>query len=290
MYLKVSSTDTADSLSNLLKDGEWMVLYYADWCGHCNAMKPEWEKVVSRMSECKDTRHINIADVKSDFIDELKQKPQVDGFPTIKMYNKGKEIAVFGDERNADKIEKFAISNSNKAKISVKNIVANNTPKPEASINTIVISNKPSMEESVSVKLDNVAPKGLSIGNLQTPPPTPTIDEKHLSKKTLKKILVSNIECSQLLKAKQCKKKANCYYDYDNFKCKSKILSKVSKKISKKLSKEAKRNNIQRMKQRGQKSINKKTIKKLKQTALFKSTKDIIEKLKKSINRISTST
>lgn len=111
MYLKVENTDAAKQLSELLKDGDWMVLYYAEWCGHCNAMKPEWEKVVEKF---KETGKINIADVKSDFIDSLLHKPKIEGFPTINMYNKGREVAKFEDERSAAKIEKFAMSNSTK--------------------------------------------------------------------------------------------------------------------------------------------------------------------------------
>lgn len=110
MYLKVETPSAASKLSELLKDGDWMVLYYAEWCGHCNAMKPEWQKVIEKL---KDSGSINIADVKSDVIEALKHKPQIEGFPSIKMYNKGKEVAKFEDERSAEKMEKFAISNSN---------------------------------------------------------------------------------------------------------------------------------------------------------------------------------
>ena len=53
MYLKVATKDDALKLSELLKDGDWMVLYYAEWCGHCNAMKPEWEKVVDMLTKKK---------------------------------------------------------------------------------------------------------------------------------------------------------------------------------------------------------------------------------------------
>ena len=110
MYLKVESTDTASKLSELLKDGDWMVLYYAEWCGHCKTLKPEWEKVIDKL---KDSGKVNIADVKSDFIEALPHKPKIEGFPTIQMYNKGREVAKFEDDRIAEKIEKFAVSNSN---------------------------------------------------------------------------------------------------------------------------------------------------------------------------------
>ena len=117
MHIKVTSSSDAANLSNLLKDGDWMVLYYADWCGHCNTMKPEWQKVVNKMNIRNNSRSnsmnkINLAEIESTHIGDLINKPQVDGFPTIKMYNNGSEVAKFEDERIADKMEKFALSNS----------------------------------------------------------------------------------------------------------------------------------------------------------------------------------
>ena len=42
-----------------------MVLYYADWCGHCQTMKPEWQKVVNKM---KNKNNVNVAEVESNHI------------------------------------------------------------------------------------------------------------------------------------------------------------------------------------------------------------------------------
>jgi thiol-disulfide isomerase/thioredoxin len=111
MHFKVLSEQDAVNLSDKLRDGDWMVLYYADWCGHCQTMKPEWQKVVSKFSG---NQAVNVAEVESTLIDKLAHKPQVQGFPTIKMYQSGNEVAQFQDERVADKMEKFALSNSSK--------------------------------------------------------------------------------------------------------------------------------------------------------------------------------
>ena len=54
-------------------------------------------------------------------IGDLINKPEVSGFPSIKMYNSGHEIANFEDERVADKIHHFAIINSKNSKKSKKN-------------------------------------------------------------------------------------------------------------------------------------------------------------------------
>ena len=117
MYIKVASPDTASNLSNVMKDGNWIVLYYANWCGHCNTMKPEWQKVINRIKKNNSNTNnttINIADIESSHMDHLTNKPTIAGFPTIKMYNSGNEIANFEDERIADKIHTFAILNSKK--------------------------------------------------------------------------------------------------------------------------------------------------------------------------------
>jgi len=136
--MKVLSKDDASNLSNLLKDGDWMVLYYAEWCGHCQSMKPEWEKVISKIKQSN--QKVNIADVKSDFIQDLQHKPRIEGFPTIKMYNNGKEVAKFQEDRVADKMEKFALSNS-KSSNSVK-------PESKRSLEKLI-------EQKVSQKINN---------------------------------------------------------------------------------------------------------------------------------------
>ena len=137
MYLKVVSNEDALNLDKHIKDGDWMVLYYAEWCGHCNAMKPEWQQVVEKL---KCSGNVNIADVKSDVIKQLEHKPQIEGFPTIKMYNNGQEIAKFEDERSAEKIEKFVINNTTSSnKVARKNNNVNNTARKSKRKNIKII-------------------------------------------------------------------------------------------------------------------------------------------------------
>ena len=115
MHINVSSPNDAQNLSNLLKNGNWMVLYHADWCGHCQTIKPEWKKVVDKISN-NSKPSFNIAEIESSHIGSLINSPKVSGFPTIKMFNSGKEVANFEDERNAENIEQFGIVNSKKYK------------------------------------------------------------------------------------------------------------------------------------------------------------------------------
>ena len=242
MHIKVASDNDAINLSKLLNDGNWMVLYYADWCGHCNTMKPEWQKVVSNLNNPQNnTNKVNVAEIESTHIGKLLNKPDIEGFPTIKMYNKGKEIANFEDERVATKIEEFANNNSKKeaketnvepniktdlSKINIeldKNNLLNNS-KQNNYIN-IIKELKPN-----KLKPNKLKPNELKMNNLIM-----KINNNMKSTKNKKdnqpKINILDLPCSNIIKAKPCKSNPKCMYDGKDFKCKDKILKKYNNNI-----------------------------------------------------------
>jgi thiol-disulfide isomerase/thioredoxin len=113
MYINVTSPTDAQKLSSMLDKGDWLVLYYADWCGHCKDMKPEWHKTVDHLKASN--KNIHIGEIESNHIPNLLHKPEIAGFPTIKMYNHGKEVANFDNQpRIAQNITQFAMDNSSK--------------------------------------------------------------------------------------------------------------------------------------------------------------------------------
>lgn len=127
MYINVASNNSASSLSNKISNGEWVVLYYADWCGHCTTMKPEWHKFIKHMKTSRN--NINVASVNSDFVGDLKHKPVIDGYPSITMYINGVKVAKFDGERKYKNIHNFAMSNSamrpNKKRKTLNNVINN---------------------------------------------------------------------------------------------------------------------------------------------------------------------
>ena len=81
-----------------------LVLYFAPWCGHCKALKPEWEKL-----EKQGVKGLTISKVNADEEGDKVKEAGVDGFPTIILYNKGKS-SVYSGARTADAIAKWAES------------------------------------------------------------------------------------------------------------------------------------------------------------------------------------
>ena len=228
MYINVDSSGDALNLSNLLKDGDWMILYYAEWCGHCQTMKPEWNKVVKKLK--KNNNNVNIAEIESNHIDNLVNKPTIQGFPTIKMYNNGKEVANFEDERVADKMENFALHNSNNSKKS-KHIKHNVFKTLNTKTNTnnninLLPNNNINLLPNNNINLlpnnnINLLPKNTnnSINKLNNTKPSVLNNINNKSK-----------ECKKYVIPKQCKSIPDCTFDYKIKKCivkKPKTIKKI---------------------------------------------------------------
>lgn len=81
------------------------VKFFAPWCGHCKAMKPAWDTL---MSEYEGSSTVLIADV--DCIGsgkELCNKVGVQGFPTVK-YGDPANLEDYKGGRDAKSLQKFA--------------------------------------------------------------------------------------------------------------------------------------------------------------------------------------
>lgn len=83
--LVVKDKQTGQQLQDLIKGpGNVIVLYYADWCGHCVRFKPEWAKFKSQMAR-KHPNMCTVAEVEQSHLNNV-PSAQVQGYPTIKFY------------------------------------------------------------------------------------------------------------------------------------------------------------------------------------------------------------
>jgi thiol-disulfide isomerase/thioredoxin len=105
------------TVSKIIKSGNVMVLYYANWCGHCVSTKPIWGEFLQRMNNKYNTnKPFSIVKLEDE---EIKQEPtlqnEIEGFPTIKYY-KGSNLSKpvqFTEERSIDSLINFINTNSN---------------------------------------------------------------------------------------------------------------------------------------------------------------------------------
>ena len=85
--------------------GKKLVLFYADWCGHCKDFKPVWDEVANTSNTGSEKKLISV-NVGGDSTEEskLKRDYNVEGFPTIILIDKtnnSKEVYEGGRDKNS---------------------------------------------------------------------------------------------------------------------------------------------------------------------------------------------
>jgi len=81
-----------------------IVEFYAPWCGHCKSLEPEWSAAAKKVSKLNPK--VLLAKVDAEKHKDLAEKYGVSGYPTIKIFKKGKAEEYDGP-REAKGIVKF---------------------------------------------------------------------------------------------------------------------------------------------------------------------------------------
>jgi len=74
-----------------------VVLFYAPWCGHCKAFKPEYENIATALKE----KGIPAGRIDGDAEGEISESVGLEGFPTIMVYIEGRHVKYDGPRSKA---------------------------------------------------------------------------------------------------------------------------------------------------------------------------------------------
>ncbi|EDR04936.1 protein disulfide isomerase [Laccaria bicolor S238N-H82] len=107
--LALPTVRTAELTPNTFKEstanGLWFVEHFSPHCSHCRNFAPTWEKLVVDME--KETPSVNLAQVNCLLYGDLCDQNGVKGYPTIFMYDAGKQIEEYNGNRDLDDLKTF---------------------------------------------------------------------------------------------------------------------------------------------------------------------------------------
>ncbi|XP_045490093.1 protein disulfide-isomerase A5 [Pieris rapae] len=103
--VQASDADFEEILSDSVPS---FVMYHAQWCGHCNEIKPSFSRLATKLK----SENAKIKIVAIDVTDNPKATDfgGIKTLPTLKMYAKSSEVSVYGGDRSEDDMYKFCKS------------------------------------------------------------------------------------------------------------------------------------------------------------------------------------
>ena len=121
--VKEGMTCTAENFESDIDGKRALVLFHADWCGHCKNFMPEWNKISSEVASM-DGVDVILAKVEcgnakdNDAHKDIMEKYNIKGYPTILSFDKSGNHTEYDGERSKSGIFKFLGISENSASVS----------------------------------------------------------------------------------------------------------------------------------------------------------------------------
>jgi thiol-disulfide isomerase/thioredoxin len=85
-----------------------LVFYYAKWCGYCQQMLPEWDKLEEFAFKTEDlNKNFSIIRVDSEFFPKIGIDKTLEGYPTVTLYGEGIEIEDVAGKREVNQLLEY---------------------------------------------------------------------------------------------------------------------------------------------------------------------------------------
>ncbi|XP_045446332.1 protein disulfide-isomerase A6 homolog [Melitaea cinxia] len=100
-------TLTDSNFKELVLDSEdmWLVEFYAPWCGHCKNLEPHWAKAATELKG-----KVKVGALDATVHTAMASRYQVQGYPTIKLFNSGKKTSDSVEDYNGGRTSSDIVS------------------------------------------------------------------------------------------------------------------------------------------------------------------------------------
>jgi thiol-disulfide isomerase/thioredoxin len=120
---------------------------YANWCGHCQALKPEWNKMKSLINKDANIEIVEIEENENEKLNKLKERfpeLQINGYPTVFKIHPNKQIEYYTGNRLSFDMKKWATEKNKtiKNRKSVKNAFVKNAFVKNAFVKNAFVKNR----------------------------------------------------------------------------------------------------------------------------------------------------
>ena len=149
MHLKIdehTSHEEAMRKAEMLKNGKWMIMYYAYWCPHCVTLKPTYDELASK---CK-MMGVKFAMVEASHLNNgmIENQHMVSSYPTlVTRTNNTDSNESYSGERSVDNLKKYLIAKLKLAQRKPRRVVTMRIPLKKYNKSSKKSSKKKSMKK-----------------------------------------------------------------------------------------------------------------------------------------------
>lgn len=103
----------ASNFKSTVSKGLTFIKFFAPWCGYCKGLAPTWEDLGKKISSYENIIIAKV-DCSSNLNKELCSEQEVNGFPTLILYNNGEKVEEYTGLRSLEDLFEFVIKHANK--------------------------------------------------------------------------------------------------------------------------------------------------------------------------------
>ncbi|KAK9692720.1 hypothetical protein K7432_014213 [Basidiobolus ranarum] len=144
---------TPASFEDRVSTGIWFIQFYSPYCGYCRELAPLWNELDNRLSPQVEGKDFHLARLDcvefKDFCDER----GITAYPTLHLFNNGKQIDQFVGIRNYENFEQFLLPRIENPQTTAAEDSSLTTPPVQAAVDVLESQNIPINPEGKVVVL-----------------------------------------------------------------------------------------------------------------------------------------